>query len=118
LDSTEGFSSSSDEGDYDTKATENPSSTEAAGGGEKRNVGTGKVSSYSCPELASCPAMAAAVGTNGRNGYALELAFRSRKSVCVETIEFLKVFSKQVCTNPVSSLVSSLPLSSLKSPAQ
>lgn len=87
------MSISSDEGEYETKsgrcATSSSPTVVTAAKDEEGKVGKGKVSS--CPELSLYTAFTATRKSTGRNGYALELAFRSRKSVCVDTIEYLKV---------------------------
>ena len=85
LGSAESESSTSDEGEYDTKM-------ETPYGNGKEERGRRKVCSL--PELSSSPALNGHTTVNGNQCYyALEIAFRSRKSVCVETIEYLQVFS-------------------------
>ncbi|ODM98417.1 Protein 4.1 [Orchesella cincta] len=114
--SMEGSSSSSDEGEYETKDEDSlveevkQSSSEAAD--ERREQVRAKVRSL--PELASSTLLAClndlnslsqcekppsgegvtpssvALFSHRHNSYALQLAFRSRKSICVETTEFLQ----------------------------
>ncbi len=110
LGSAEGGSSSSDEGEYETKMES------SYGGKEKGDVGgRGKV--CSCPELTCPPALNGSTVENETQCYALELAFRSRKSVCVvETIEYHQ--QHQVFSRPSQTHKQNPPRSRLKSSAQ
>lgn len=116
----EGSTSSSDEGEYETKDEDSlaeevkQSGSSEAGGDEHREQVRAKVRSL--PELASSTLLAClndlnslsqcekpssgegvnpssiALFSHRHNSYALQLAFRSRKSICVETTEFLQVY--------------------------
>ncbi len=114
LGSAEGGSSSSDEGEYETKMESSYGGKEKGdvGGGGK---GRGKV--CSCPELTCPPALNGSTVENETQCYALELAFRSRKSVCVvETIEYHQ--QHQVFSRPSQTHKQNPPRSRLKSSAQ
>lgn len=119
----EGSTSSSDEGEYETKdedsLAEEVKQSSSEGADERREQVRAKVRSL--PELASSTLLAClndlnslsqcekppssgaegvtpssssstALFSHRHNSYALQLAFRSRKSICVETTEFLQVF--------------------------
>jgi len=80
--------SSSDEGEYETRTAGTPERESRGGKGEK-----GRRKVCSLPDLSSTtPALNGHSNGHDTQYYALEIAFRSRKSVCVETLEYLQVY--------------------------